>query len=506
MVQHHQPLKAILSLNHNKRILWELILLAVLCFFPLCYQINHQAIRQWDESRNAVNALEMLQNHNYIVRYFDGLPENWETKPPLLIWLQVLCFKVFGINELAIRFPVIMATLLTVAALILYCYKYCKNRYMGYLATLVLVTSPGYIDRHIARTGDHDALLIFFLLTVILLFYRYLLSEKPKWYLLPCISLLMALAVLTKSIAALFILPGMVISSFLFKAWGKLFTDKSFYLSWAIFMLIVAGYYIAREIKQPGYLSIVWHEELFLRYANTENRFESGTFWYYLVHFVQSRFVPWIFLLVPACILLPFISLKPEKRFFRYLLIHSLVFFVLISAGSKNQWYDGLLYPLFSIIIALFIVNGIRFLHTRFPALFLKKLLPIPVMLIFLCPYIAIIKKVSRNVEYSWDQELYAMPYLLRDPSILSRLPQPLHVLYEGYSAHLMFYTEAENFKKGKQLLLLTQPSSLLAGNAVIYSQKAVGDSIQKHFKLDTIMTDGMVVVGRVRPAVGDNW
>lgn len=135
----------------------ELLLLFCICYFPLCFRIDALPVNQWDEARNAVNTVEMLQNHQYLVRYYAGEPETWETKPPLLIWLQVLSTKVFGINELALRFPVMMATFLTVALLVFFFHKNHQNRYLGYIASLILVTTDGYIDRHIARTGDHDA-------------------------------------------------------------------------------------------------------------------------------------------------------------------------------------------------------------------------------------------------------------------------------------------------------------------------------------------------------------
>lgn len=255
-----------------------LILTIGLCYFPLCYKIDALSIRQWDESRNAVNALEMLHNHHFMVRYYDGMPENWETKPPLLIWLQVASMKVFGMNELAIRFPTLLATLATVFLLIFY-FRRDTPFYTGCIAALVLAASNGYIDRHIARTGDHDALLILFLLALIVLFFKYIKTAKPPNYLMPLMAFLFTLAVFTKSVAVLFIFPGLALNLFLFKSGKKLFKDPLFYFSAFTSLVVIGAYYVIREHLQPGYLSLVWHEE-FLRYTNPEGRFDSGTPWY----------------------------------------------------------------------------------------------------------------------------------------------------------------------------------------------------------------------------------
>ena len=70
------------------------IVLALLVYVPIFGHLNTLPIRIWDESRLATNAYEMLKNGNFIVTYFDGKPDMWNTKPPLLIWLDVLFMKI----------------------------------------------------------------------------------------------------------------------------------------------------------------------------------------------------------------------------------------------------------------------------------------------------------------------------------------------------------------------------------------------------------------------------
>ena len=78
---------------------------------PLWLNVGNLPIRLWDESRNAVNAIEMLQNGDYIIRSYENKPETWNLKPPLLTWLQVIAMHVVGLNEIAIRLPSILASI-----------------------------------------------------------------------------------------------------------------------------------------------------------------------------------------------------------------------------------------------------------------------------------------------------------------------------------------------------------------------------------------------------------
>jgi 4-amino-4-deoxy-L-arabinose transferase-like glycosyltransferase len=71
-------------------------LFVVLGVFPVFMHLDTLPIRIWDEARQAVNALEMWENGNFLVTHFEGSPDMWSTKPPLLIWLQVALIGLLG--------------------------------------------------------------------------------------------------------------------------------------------------------------------------------------------------------------------------------------------------------------------------------------------------------------------------------------------------------------------------------------------------------------------------
>jgi 4-amino-4-deoxy-L-arabinose transferase-like glycosyltransferase len=478
----------------------ELLILAALCFFPLCYRINDQPIRQWDESRNAVNALEMRHNHHYLVRYFEGRPEVWEVKPPFLIWLQTISLKVFGPTEMAIRFPIMLASFLTVFLLVFYFHRFQKNRYIGYITALILVSSQGYINQHIARTGDHDALLTLFTTAVILIFYEFITGTERKNYLLFALSFLFILGVLTKSVAMLFIVPGLVAATFIFRAQKKLFANSQFYLAILIFLACTITYYLVREIIQPGYLKAVWIWELFPRYTNSENRFDSGTFWIYGINFFKSRYTWWIFLLLPSVLIMPFRN-KNRHNLYNYLLISSLSFFLFISTTSKAQWYDAPIFPLFAMMIALFIFNIMDELLTRLQAKpLLGKLLVFSLfILLFLYPGIKIMQKVRNSDEYYWDRERYALGYFLRDPVNMEKIrSEKVGIVFSEYYAHLLFYVEAINEKEGNHNLSFRQLEKIEPNDLLLVSEKAIMDSIKNRFNYTLIEEKKLVSLIRI--------
>ncbi|MEZ6090923.1 MAG: glycosyltransferase family 39 protein [Pirellulaceae bacterium] len=70
--------------------------------------------RLWDrdEPRNARCAVEMLERGDWIVPTFAN--ELRTHKPPLLYWMQIICYRVFGVNETAARLPSALCGLGTV--------------------------------------------------------------------------------------------------------------------------------------------------------------------------------------------------------------------------------------------------------------------------------------------------------------------------------------------------------------------------------------------------------
>ncbi|OQA97623.1 MAG: Undecaprenyl phosphate-alpha-4-amino-4-deoxy-L-arabinose arabinosyl transferase [Bacteroidetes bacterium ADurb.Bin217] len=465
----------------HSRKYWEFVIVFAILCVPLFLYIDTPVIVLWDESRNAVNALEMLANKEYFVRHFNGAPDMWEVKPPLLIWLQLLSFKVFGINEFAIRFPSILATLSLAVTIIITLKKKFSLPYVGYMAALVLISTQGYIDRHIARTGDHDALLVFFACSSLLHFYLYIVhNQKVRNLIFGFIFLLCA--TYTKSIVSFMYIPGIVLFVVYMRKILPIIKDYRFYIACAVYIVCVAFYYWYRNSINPGYVETVWNEELFPRYANTQSGIE-----YYIKNFFNSRFVPWIYVL---CIAIPISLYKAtkEQRDFLILLITTAgIFLFVIGNGSKNLWYDALLYPLFSIIIAF----GIQRLYEVTEQWISQRIRIIICASIFISifgySYGSIIQRLHHDSKvYIHSQDIYSISYYLREKIEQKQFDTPYIIAYKGYNAHILFYTTLYQ-RSGGSITIKKNAESLAPGSHVIASQPAMIEYIEQNYEYTII-------------------
>jgi len=85
-------------------------------------------------------AREMLADHHLLLPTNDGVPRL--QKPPLLYWLLVGSFKLFGVTAAAARLPVAVATIVTVALTFLIGER-LAGYWRGFLAGLIYLCSCG---------------------------------------------------------------------------------------------------------------------------------------------------------------------------------------------------------------------------------------------------------------------------------------------------------------------------------------------------------------------------
>src|SRR5213075_3298477 len=69
------------------------------------------------DSQYAGAAREMIESHQWLLPTNDGVPRL--QKPPLLYWLIILSFKLFGVSAAAARLPVALAVVASVALVFL---------------------------------------------------------------------------------------------------------------------------------------------------------------------------------------------------------------------------------------------------------------------------------------------------------------------------------------------------------------------------------------------------
>ena len=445
-------------------------------------------IRIWDESRLAINAYEMNKNGNWLVTHFEGSPDLWNTKPPFLIWMQVIFIKMIGIGELAIRLPSAIAAFLTCISLLIISVKYLKNFTFGFISALVLVTSHGYMDCHAARFGDYDAMLTF-LTTISGLFFLCFLEKKQNKYLY-LFFICLALAVLTKGITPLIFLPAFLFYTVWQRQFMTIIKNKHLYFGLLLFLFITLTYYLLRELNSPGYLKAVQENELGGRYLNAIESHEGG-FLFYFYNIINFQLAEW-YLLIPCGLAMGLVSKNDRiKKLTVFSTLMVLVFFIVIStAKTKLQWYDVPMYPFISIIIAAIIYvlfNTLKNL-TVVNNIIRVNLLPfVFLFLLFITPYQKIIHSTQIDPEYPWDKDFYELGRFLKDALKETNRVNNFYLLREnhGYRPHVDFYLKI--FRDRGVNFNLKDFTTLAIGDSVITVDSNIKDYLTNHYSFETL-------------------
>ncbi len=500
------------------------LLLAALMAFPLFAHLDDLPFRIWDESRIAVSAYEMLTRGHFFVAYFKGEPDLWNTKPLLLMWLDVGLLKLLGPGELAIRLPSAVAALLTGFLLFFFSRRYLGSSLLGLVVVLILITSWGYVDRHGSRTGDYDALLVFFTTLSGLSFFLFCESRKNKY--LYGFFWFTFLGVLTKSIAALLFAPAFFIYALLFCDLSCFFKNRHFYLGLFSFFFLVLAYYLCAVYFNPGYLQAVFENEWWGRYVKAQEG-NAAPFWFYLSNLMGYRWVPWAYFVpLGAWVLFRF----SEGRLRRFAVFSSLLvvvyFLVISSAKTKLAWYDLPMYPFLAFYPAAFLVYlgdvlilkkirrllPVRFralesfvgsdklkplkLGYPFSALFRRETWPFGLAVSFVIllfvgfPYMRIVDKVYLPKEKSReDREMYCAAYRMREAMRSGEDFLPNVVVYDGYKAHLLFYFFVLQ-DRGEDLAFKYW-NQLEPGDTVLVCQEKMKRAVEENYLFDLLAAEG---------------
>ena len=340
-----------------------LLVITGIWYFLYIYSLSAPIIQQWDEARNAVNTQEMLQNGKWLVRYFQGNPETWELKPPLLIWAQCLSTKILGVTEMGIRFPSALAALGIAFVAFWFLCREGVSVAVALFCAVTSITIPATLHPHGFLFGDHDAMLCFFQTVILVAGYLFLTSGKVHWAWISAMGLL--LGWLTKSIAVGFILPGIMTLGILDAEYRKnLFTFKML-IPFALSGLCIVSYYAVREQLQPGYIQLVNMEEWMGRFTSANN---ANTDILYYIKGFKGRLQVYGYL---GLLSLIWAGYQWRHKSFSRLGLATICFTlpIISLSHSKNFWYDlPLIFPLV-ICMAHFLDNWFRRIRSGFPKL-----------------------------------------------------------------------------------------------------------------------------------------
>lgn len=490
--------------------LLKFLIVGALIYFPLFSHLNTYPIRIWDESRLAINAYEMYEDGDLIVTHFEGKPDMWSTKPPLMIWSQVFFMKLIGVNELSVRLPSAFAALFTCLFFLYFSNIYFKKFWPGLIASMVLCTTHGYIYFHGARSGDYDVLLTLFTTIYALSFFIYLERKDLKFLYITFFSI--AFASLTKSVAGLLFLPALFIYALIRGELIPFLKNKHFFIGITIVIAMVAGFYTLREYHNPGYLEAVKNNEL-LKHFNETLEGHSGNFWYFINKIIDREYSYW-YVLFP--IGLGIGLFHKNKKIFRLTLFSTIIvftFFLIISfSETKPRWYDIPMYPFISIVISVFIfyifnlLNKLNFIKRNVGL----KIIPILfLVLIFAYPYKRILDVTYNFTELPWDEDFYRTSYFLKEAVAKKKDLNNYYVVNESTATHLLFYVKL--LQEQGNVIDFKRKESLSIDDNIITQEQHVIDYITTNYNHEILSQDKNLkiikILGRKKPEliIGDN-
>lgn len=191
-----------------------------------------------DEIRRGLVSLEMLLSGNYMVPTINGEP--YLNKPPLYNWLLTLSYKTFGVNEFALRMPVIAAIFWYGWLIYIFTSKFISKK-AALIATLLFITN-GRILIYDSLLGLIDILYSSLVYLSFMLVYYY--GKKEKWYQLFIYSyLLLVVGYLMKGLPSIVYQGFLLMVFFLMEKKWKILFHKAHFIGAGIAIALLGIYY-----------------------------------------------------------------------------------------------------------------------------------------------------------------------------------------------------------------------------------------------------------------------
>ena len=234
------------SWKEDGRNLAVLILLAVVIFG---FGLGSFGLLDPDEPFYSLTAKEMLLRHDWSTPVIFGHPQF--EKPIFFYWVVYLCFKLFGVTELASRIGPFSAGLVTVVITYLWGVVLFKKRQIALVSSAVLATATEFfIVSKIVLTDVYLCLFVTAALFFFSLGYENSSIRKRAWFF---IFVSCAFGFLTKGPIAV-IFPWMAISAFfIFNHETRLFKQFPWMPGAAAFIVIGCSWYVLMTMRYGTY-------------------------------------------------------------------------------------------------------------------------------------------------------------------------------------------------------------------------------------------------------------
>lgn len=462
-------------MNSSLKTIWVLM---ALLLPALLVGLGNRPVFKVQEVRVAETAREMLESGDWIVPRYNG--ELRLQKPPLPYWATATSYQVLGINEVTTRLPSVLFGLLAAGLVWLW-----SRREIGVMAAanaaMILVTT--YIGLRYFRSGEADAILLFFVSAACLLGYGISQGQRNNSRKL-LFALALGMGFLSKGPAGLAIpLLAVSLMAVLENRMGRVRSSVKDYVNWSSILLLIIsafGWYVWILWSQPEIA-----QQFFGR--QVDETFVRGTHakpvWWYAAHWFEF-FAPWGLLSIPAAWLAWKTRLADAPPLVRFAWIWLAVVTILLTATVNKQMQYALLFaPPLAIILGHYLAQSQgRFLQVNTLLFWL--------FLALICLGVVIALRKSDNIPAAllW-LAISLLPLLIHRFLKGATVSQPV-LLVASLSAMAFLYSEAYFSKEPHKVAAQT-----LMAEAAQYEQL---------YQLRTPLNDGALSfhAGKVVPPV----
>lgn len=307
----------------------------------LCLLIFLPAIWNWPLSRaEAMYALipkDMFASGNWLTPTLNGA--RYLDKPPLLYWVNLAAYGLFGVSDTAARLPTLIISLGEVWFTYLIGRRLLGTR-AAWLGGFVLLTSVGFFTLHLQLLTDHLVTLSLLAALCVVVYAE----DRPDWPWALLFMAALAVGFLSKGFIAL-AFPLMILTGF---AWYRrqprlllLALDPR---GWLLFLALTVPWFWAMERAHSGFLQHHIFNEQILRFFGRRHPpdiipFPLPGFWLFLFIWL----LPWGLLLPEALYRFWRQTARPDRaRRGRFLLLWAAVIMGFYSVSSSRIEYYSL--------------------------------------------------------------------------------------------------------------------------------------------------------------------
>ena len=363
-------------------------------------------VNSTDEACYGINAYEMLKNGNIWVNTLKYKTDYYNSKPPLMLWLILIGYKIYGCNAMGLRIASAVCGLFLFFIGSYFVYRK-KDGVSALLFAAFLPACTLLFNYHMMRSGDTDSLYgLCFILAMIGLINA---SQNPMWLVLYGLSF--GLGFMAKSThAALIIIIGILCIPFLVRYGTKI---RHIVFSALAAVLVILPWFIAR-VGYDGldFIKVMVFGETIANATTSSQNAAFTEYFSYIVQFAREPICDISFAIIIIAVVVRFISgagrddgkgrlvsfIKEIIDYRRYVLI--VWFIVVVGAFSavkaRLEWY---IYVSYIPLVMMAAECGAYLVRT----IYRRKKTVLAVMLFMLMISAALAISVVNTSKYPWN-------------------------------------------------------------------------------------------------------